>query len=105
MHKSGNVLETRVETHLREAVERHGAVCLKFFPDAKRGMPDRVILLPGSRVVWVETKRPKGGRLSAAQVARHGWLRRLGHVVETAWDIEQADELVARLFPRGAAGT
>ena len=35
-------------------------------------------MLPGGVLVWVETKRPKGGRLSELQKLRHRQLRALG---------------------------
>lgn len=89
--------ERDVEQTLRELVRRAGGRCEKFIPDADSGMPDRLILLPGGVLLWVETKRPKGGRLSALQRYQHEQLRRLGQRVEVVWTKEQARELVEKL--------
>jgi hypothetical protein len=50
----------------------------------------------------VETKKPKGGRVSKLQCVQHDRLRRLGQRVEVVWTKEQADALVAELVPAGA---
>ena len=90
-------LEKEVESRLVELVETVLAgECVKFIPDYKRGWPDRLLVLPGGRQIWVETKTV-GGRVSAAQRIVHAQLRRLGHRVELVWTKEQAEELVARL--------
>ncbi|MBP5462215.1 MAG: VRR-NUC domain-containing protein [Lachnospiraceae bacterium] len=59
-------------------------------------MPDRIIMLPGSRVLWVELKT-KGGKLSEIQKLRHAELAKLGQDVVVVWNKEQVDELVAEL--------
>ena len=88
--------ERDVESYLVGRVEQAVLVCLKFNPDLKNGMPDRLILLPGERVVWVELKT-KGGSLSEIQKLQHEKLRRAGHRVEVVWTKRQADALVAGL--------
>ena len=92
-----NVLESEVESHLRRSAESTGGLCVKFLPDYKRGWPDRILLLPAGRLVWVETKRPEGGRLSSAQLVAHEQLRRMGQRVELVWTKEAADRLVESL--------
>ena len=96
MRKS-DILESEVESHLRKLVERAGGQCVKFIPDYKRGWPDRILLLPGGTLVWVETKRPEGGKVASAQKVAHLILRRLGQRVELVWTKEEADRLVESL--------
>ena len=51
--------ESTVETYLRKQVkEKLGGWALKFVSPGLRGVPDRLILLPNGRVVFVETKAP-----------------------------------------------
>lgn len=88
--------ERDVESYLIKRVESIGFKCLKFIPDQVNGMPDRIIMLPGSRVLWVELKT-KGGKLSEIQKLRHAELAKLGQDVVVVWNKEQADELVGRL--------
>lgn len=67
-------LERDIEQKLVKMVESYGGLCLKWVCPGWLGVPDRIILLPGGRVLFAETKRPKGGKLSAMQ---KWWLRRL----------------------------
>jgi hypothetical protein len=60
-------LEKDLEAKLRKEVQKRGGLCLKWVCPGWSGVPDRIILLPGGRVHFVEMKRPKGGRLSAMQ--------------------------------------
>jgi len=66
--------ERSIEDYLRTETERQGGICVKLSPMGLRGVPDRLIVLPGPRVVFVELKRPKGGVISALQ---HWWRSRL----------------------------
>lgn len=88
--------ESSVEDHLVQALARLGLACVKFIPDNRAGMPDRLVLLPGERVLWVETKTD-GGRLSELQKLRARELRRAGQRVAHVWTTVEADALVAQL--------
>ena len=99
-----NQLENEVEGHLRRRVEKAGGLCVKFLPDFARGFPDRIVLLPGGVLVWVETKRPQGGVLSPVQKVQHVLLRRLGQRVEVVWTKDQADALIDSLVGTGTQG-
>ena len=92
-----NVRENEVEAYLRRQVEKLGGLCLKIPADYMRGIPDRIVLLPHGVLVWVETKRPSGGRVSGSQLVVHEMLRRLGQQVVIVWSKEDADELLTRL--------
>lgn len=96
-----STLEQEVETTLRREAERYGGRCVKFLPDYQRGWPDRILLLPGGVLVWVELKRPRGGKVSSAQVVAHETLRRLGQRVELVLTKERARELVDELAGAG----
>ena len=90
------VRERDVESHLVEELRRIGLPCVKFNPDGKVGMPDRLVLLPGGRVIWVELKT-KGGHLEEIQRAQHRRLERLGHKVKVIWTKEDVDLLAEEL--------
>lgn len=92
------ILEGEVERYLREEVERLGGECPKFLSEYKRGWPDRIVILPGGVQVWVETKRPVGGRLSPMQLVAHEKLRRLGQRVYVAYTRQQVQLLLAALL-------
>ena len=86
--------ERFVESYLRRVVESYGGRCVKFLPDYARGWPDRLVIFPEGILVWVELKRPHGGRLSPAQIVAYEELRRLGQRVEVVWTVERARYLV-----------
>ena len=93
-----SVRESEIESYLRQIVESVGGRCVKFIPDYKRGWPDRILLFPGGTLVWVETKRPEGGKVSDAQRVAHLTLRRLGQRVELVWTKDQANALLRDLI-------
>lgn len=79
-------LEKDIEQKLRKMVEKHGGLCLKWVCPGWTGVPDRIVLLPGGRIIFVETKRPKGGKVSKMQ---QWWLDKLdclGFVAMTCWN-------------------
>lgn len=88
--------ETKVEDHLYERTEALGGFCLKLNALWYVGIPDRLLLLPGGVVLFVETKT-KGGRVSGKQDWWHRRLRALGFRVEIPWTIEQVDEIYASI--------
>lgn len=72
-------LETSVEGDLRAAVIAAGGLCLKLPAILYRGIPDRLVLLPGARIFFVETKRVKShSRTSIHQSRTREFLRTLG---------------------------
>lgn len=81
-------LERDIERKLRRMVKARGGLCLKWVCPGWAGVPDRIVLLPGGRICFVETKRPKGGRLSQLQKKWHEILARLGFDVYVIWDAE-----------------
>lgn len=50
--------EKVIETYLREQIKKLGGVALKFVSPAFTGVPDRIVLLPGGVLYFVETKAP-----------------------------------------------
>lgn len=71
--------EKPVEALLREEVRTRGGWAIKLLPSVS-GLPDRMILLPGGELTFVETKAPTG-TVAPHQTVVHGRLRRLGFLV------------------------
>lgn len=86
-------LEKDIEKKLRLMVEHHGGLCLKWVCPGWSGVPDRILLLPGGRVIFAETKRPKGGRLSRLQKWWREKLQALGFWAVVVWDDENIKTL------------
>lgn len=66
--------EARVEEALREAVEAVGGLCLKLPASLYRGVPDRLLVLPGGRVFFVELKDRRGKTNTRTRVHQE-WFR------------------------------
>ena len=72
--------EKAIEQKLVQAVKAAGGIAPKFVSPGCSGMPDRIVLLPGGKIAFVEVKA-KGCRPRPLQIHRHEVLRRLGFMV------------------------
>lgn len=72
--------EADVERYFVRKVREAGGLPLKFAPPGWAGAPDRIVLLPGGRVVFVELKAP-GKKMRPLQVKRAETLEGLGFQV------------------------
>lgn len=88
------ILEKEIEKKLRQQVEAIGGKCLKWVCPGWRGVPDRLVLLPGGRIHFVETKRPKDGELSAMQKKWRRWLTALGFDWWAVWNYDDLAEFM-----------
>ncbi len=69
--------EKTIEQKFVAAVKTVGGLALKFTSPGFDGVPDRIVLLPGGKMAFVEVKAP-GEKPRPLQLARHRLLRRLG---------------------------
>ena len=74
------MLEKFIEQKLVARVKREGGLCPKFVSPGSDGWPDRLVLMPGGKMAFVELKAPQG-RLRPIQIQRHAQLRDLGFPV------------------------
>lgn len=81
--------ETVVEQALIRAVQAAGGLCWKFISPGTAGVPDRIILLPGGHVGFVEVKAP-GKHPRPIQQHRLNQLHALG---ATALTIDHPDQI------------
>lgn len=87
-------LEKEIEQKLRKKVKALGGKCEKLVNVGFAGFPDRTILLPGERIYFVETKRPKDGKVAALQKKWRQWLTALGFDCRTIWTFEELEEFL-----------
>jgi len=64
------MLERKIEQALIARVKRLGGTCEKFVSPGRRSVPDRIVTLPGGRIIFVELKAP-GKRPTEAQRRDH----------------------------------
>lgn len=72
--------EFAIEKHLTAEVKKAGGIAYKFVSPGHRSVPNRLVLLPGGRVVFVECKAP-GEKPRPEQLREHERLRALGFAV------------------------
>ena len=90
------MLERFIEQKLVARVKREGGLCPKFVSPGSDGWPDRIVLMPGGKIAFVELKAPQG-RLRPIQVQRHAQLRDLGFLVYVINDPAQIPEVLELL--------
>ena len=83
-----NMREKQVEQKLVRAVKARGGICPKFVSPGFDGMPDRIVLLPGSHFGFVEVKAP-GEVPSPLQISRHRLMKKMGFQVYVLDDPEK----------------
>jgi Holliday junction resolvase len=106
--------EKLIERKLREAIRAKGGIAIKLASPYFRGLPDRLVLLPGGAVYFVELKST-GEKPSRIQRAVMDRLRALGFDVQVidgaesleAWKVEKlgAGNGLGTLGAAGTGGT
>lgn len=89
--------EKDIESKLSRTVKKAGGIAPKFVSPGLDGMPDRLVLLPGGRMGFVEVKAP-GERPRPLQEARHRLLRSLGYRVFVLDDPGQIEGIINEIM-------
>lgn len=89
--------ESRLERLFKNEVEKHGGKALKFISPGMRGVPDRIVLLPGAKVAFVELKAP-GEEMRPLQKKRASQLREMGFTVYCIDSIAAIHNFIADEF-------
>lgn len=88
--------EKDLEAWCRKKVIAAGGHMLKWVSPGTRGVPDRIVLLPGGYVAFVEFKTPNG-RMSSLQDV---WQRRLSSLGFRAYVIDDKKTFEALVLTR-----
>lgn len=96
-------LEASLEAYFRTAVRMRGGRVCKLIA-TERGIPDRMVLLPGGRVYLVELKAV-GGRTSAIQQAWHLRAAELGTTVAVLEGRADVDAWLRRILDEADKGS
>lgn len=87
-------LERNIERKFRDEIKLRGGMAIKLTGLA--GIPDRMVLMPGGKITFVELKTSTG-RKSKIQHAVQAKLIALGFDVETLYGHKDVDEWLALL--------
>lgn len=94
------MLEKDIERKLVQEVKALGGMCLKFTSPGLAGVPDRIVMLPGGRIIFVEMKA-QHGRLSQQQQAVLARFTRLG----VDWAVVSTPQLLDIFLENCKGGT
>ena len=86
--------ESTIEKYFVAQVKAAGGIAYKFTSPAHRGVADRIVVLPGGRVWFVEVKK-EGGRLSPLQREFLAEVKALGCNYEIVWSKEDVENFIA----------
>ncbi len=89
-------MEKIVERYLRRRVQDAGGVAMKFVSPGRSGVSDRIVVLPGGQVWFVEVKQA-GGKLTVLQQHFAAMIQELGANYVCLWSKEEIDEWIASL--------
>ena len=87
------MVEKMIERKFTEAARAAGGWAPKFTSPGTDGMPDRIMLMPGGKIAFVEVKAP-GKKPRPLQLMRHAALRRLGFNVFVLDDPDQIQSII-----------
>lgn len=88
--------ESKIERALVDAVRKQGGIAFKFTSQTMNGIPDRLVLLPGGQIGFVELKAP-GKQLRLLQKKRKAQLEALGFLVFTVDRLDMIDGTIKRI--------
>ena len=74
------MLEKDIEKVFRDEIKKAGGKAYKFASPGNDGVPDRIVMLPGGRIVFVELKTDTG-KLSKLQELQRKKIAELGQTV------------------------
>ena len=88
--------EKNIEHDLVMKVKRTGGLALKFVSPGFDGVPDRLVLLQGGKMGFVEVKAP-GKHPRPLQESRYMLLRRMGFKVYVIDRAEQIEKIIQEI--------
>lgn len=89
--------ESSIERYLRTRVERMGGLCWKWVSPGRVGVPDRIVMLKGGVIAFVELKN-SGKSERPSQIVCQNRMKRMGCWVFSSVDSkEKVDSLLASM--------
>lgn len=94
--RENRMRESAIEKHLVKAVKESGGLAIKLVSPGWAGIPDRLILMPGGKLAFVELKAP-GYTLRPLQVRRKRQLETLGFSVYCVDSVMQIGGMISEI--------
>ena len=101
------MLESTLEQAARKHIRSLGGQCYKWVCPGENGVPDRICILPGGKIIFIELKRP-GGKIIFIELKRPGRKdgmsarqKKIFRILKAlgckAWRIDNLEDLKERL--------
>lgn len=90
----GGCREAVVENLLVSLCEKNEWLIRKLSYVGRRGCPDRLVILPGGGVHFIELKKPRGGALSIQQKLEHEAFANAGANVAVLWSTAEVESWI-----------
>lgn len=88
--------ERDIEKYLVDKIKNVGGKAYKFISPGNAGVPDRLVLLPGGKIIFVELKAP-GKEPTPLQLVQHRRIQNLGFRVLVIDNKQAVDNLINRI--------
>jgi hypothetical protein len=89
--------ESYIERHLVRLVKAHGGLCYKFVSPGNPGVPDRIILTPTGKTIYVELKT-EVGRLAKIQAWQRSEMQKRGADVRVLYGLDAVEDFIREVF-------
>lgn len=96
--------ESEIEKYLVRMVRKNKGLAPKWVAPGQRGVPDRIVILPNGKTVFVEMKAP-GKKLSPLQVKWSKTLSEMGHICYVIDTKSGVDNFIQEVFMDGVCTT
>lgn len=94
------MLEREIEQRMVKEVKKRGGLCYKFVSPNNPGVPDRIVITPTGRVIFVELKT-EIGRLSRIQQWQRSEIQKRGADIRVIKGWDAAKAFIEEVMPRG----
>jgi len=99
MGDGDEMTESQIETRMARMVKERGGLCYKFTSPNNPGVPDRIVITPDGRTVYVELKTIIG-RLARIQEWQISEMRKRGADVRVLKGWEDVKSFVEEVMPK-----
>ncbi len=96
--------ESQIERYMVRKVKEHGGLCFKFVSPGNPGVPDRIVITPAGKTVYVELKTD-AGRLAKIQKWQQEEMAKRGADVRVLFGMEAVKGFLREVFGDGVHTT
>lgn len=92
--------ESQIESYLVRKVREKGGLCYKFVSPGNPGVPDRIVITPDGRSLYVELKT-EVGRLTNIQKWQRAEMGKRGVDVRVLYGLDEVKSFLREVFGDG----